>query len=124
MAHGRGLAKVVADCGSLGESTVRKYIEEFCDGVFVVLKPIYMPMTPPSAEQLEAIRANLTARRGVPNVGMVVDGSRIFAFVRTSRGRVRLEHTLAHAHPHTHTRTPTHTQIPSPVHDYKLDERV
>jgi len=77
MAHGRGLAKVVADCGSLGESTVRKYIQEFCDGVFVVLKPIYMPMTPPSAEQFEAIRANFAARRGVPNVGMAVDGTHI-----------------------------------------------
>jgi hypothetical protein len=77
MAHGRALSKVVADCGSLGSSTVRKYMEEFCDGVFAVLKPIYMPSTPPSPEHLAEIRANFAARRGVPGVAMAVDGTHI-----------------------------------------------
>jgi hypothetical protein len=52
-------------------------MEEFCDGVFAVLKPIYMPSTPPSPEHLAEIRANFAARRGVPGVAMAVDGTHI-----------------------------------------------
>jgi hypothetical protein len=37
--------KAAADCASLGESTVKKYVEEFIDGTFVALRPIYMPRT-------------------------------------------------------------------------------
>jgi hypothetical protein len=77
MAHGRALAKVVGDCGSMGESTVRKYMDDFCDGVFAVLQPIYMPRTPPPPERVQEIRANFAARRGVPGVAMAVDGTHI-----------------------------------------------
>ena len=69
--------KAAADCASLGESTVQKYVNEFIDGVILVLRPIYMPNTPPSAHMLDSIRSEFAARRGVPNVAMAVDGSHV-----------------------------------------------
>jgi hypothetical protein len=69
--------KAAADCASLGESTVKKYVDEFIDGAFDALRPIYMPKTPPSSATLTAIRAEFAARRGVPNVAMATDGTHI-----------------------------------------------
>ena len=56
--HGHGDVKAAADAGSVGKSTVRKYLDEFCDGVFKVLRPIYMPSTPPSPEIIQQIRSH------------------------------------------------------------------
>ena len=39
--HGNGDEKAVGDAGSIGQSTVRKYLDVFCQGVNRVLKPIY-----------------------------------------------------------------------------------
>ena len=75
--HGRGDIKAVGDAASLGKSTVLGYIDEFCRGVARVLKPIYMPSTPPSAENLEHIRAQFASRRGIRNVALAIDGSHI-----------------------------------------------
>ena len=75
-AQGTGY-KAAADCASLGESTVQRYVNEFIDGVVAVLRPIYMPQEPPSAEKLAAIRSEFAARRGVPNVALAVDGSHV-----------------------------------------------
>jgi hypothetical protein len=69
--------KAAGDCASLGESTVKKYVDHFIDGTFQVLRPIYMPKTPPSAEKVQAIRKEFAARRGVPNVAMATDGTHV-----------------------------------------------
>ena len=73
----KGDMEAVGDAGHIGRSTVFKYLDEFCDGVFQVLKPIYMPPEPPPPERVQAIRQQFAARRGVANVGMAVDGSHI-----------------------------------------------
>ena len=75
-AQGSGY-KAAADCASLGESTVQRYVNELIDGTLQVLKPIYMPAKPPSPARLAAIRSEFAARRGVPNVAMAVDGSHV-----------------------------------------------
>ena len=69
--------KGAADCASLGESTVMKYVDEFMDGTCNVLRPIYMPGTPPSPASVQAVRSEFAARRGVPNVAMATDGTHI-----------------------------------------------
>jgi|TARA_B110000196_G_scaffold309051_2_gene310302 hypothetical protein len=75
--HGRGDMKAVADAASLGTSTVVQYLDKFCRGVARVLRPIYMPSTPPSPENLKSIRAQFASRRGIQNVAMAIDGSHI-----------------------------------------------
>jgi hypothetical protein len=69
--------KAAADCASMGESTVRNYVNELIDGTLRVLKPIYMPSDPPSRATLDHIRSQFASRRGVPNVAMAVDGSHV-----------------------------------------------
>ena len=54
--------KAAGDCASLGESAVAKYVEEFIDGTFAALRPIYMPRTPPSPSKLAAIRSEFSRR--------------------------------------------------------------
>ena len=76
-AHGKSDAKVVGDVASLGKSTVELYLDQFMKGVLAVLRPIYMPCTPPSAENVEAIRKQFASRRGIANVAMAVDGTHI-----------------------------------------------
>ena len=75
MAHCKGDRKTAGDVASLGKSTVDKYLDEFCRGACTVLKPIFMPSTPPSAESVQRVREGFAGRRGVPNVAMAVDGS-------------------------------------------------
>ena len=69
--------KAAADCASIGETTVRTYVEDFMDGVVRVLRPIYMPPKPPDAASLVAIRSEFASRRGVWNIAMAVDGSHV-----------------------------------------------
>jgi hypothetical protein len=69
--------KAAADCGSIGESTVQKYVNHFIDGTFEKLRPIYMPGTPPSADTVSKVREEFAARRGVPNVAMATDGTHV-----------------------------------------------
>ena len=77
MAHGKGDMKVVGDVASLGRSTVEQYLYAFCTGVLKVLKPIFMPSTPPSPAKLAAIREEFAARQGISNVAMAVDGTHV-----------------------------------------------
>ena len=44
-----GETRVVGDAAGIGASTVELYLEQFCNGVLKVLKPIYMKVTPPSS---------------------------------------------------------------------------
>lgn len=75
--HGRGDMKAIGDAASLGQSTVVLYLDQFCRGVARVLRPIYMPSTPPSPENVENVRKQFASRRGIKNVGLAVDGSHI-----------------------------------------------
>ena len=64
LAHGCCDTDMVGDVASLGASTVELYLKMFCDGVLQVLRPIYMPATPPSEAQLTSIKAEFAKRRG------------------------------------------------------------
>lgn len=75
--HGKGDMKAVADAASIGRSTMLKYLDEFCMGVFRVLKPVYMSSKPPSASMLSSVRSEFAARRGIANVAMATDGTHI-----------------------------------------------
>jgi hypothetical protein len=77
LAHGKGSAKVVGDAAGLGRSTVELYLTQFIAGVLNVLRPIYMPSTPPSPEMIKKIREQFASRRGISNVAMAVDGSHV-----------------------------------------------
>ena len=77
MAHGKGSMKVVGDAASLGESTVRLYLEAFCAGVLAVLRPIYMPATKPTAAHVQRVREQFAYRRGIANVAMACDGTHV-----------------------------------------------
>ena len=77
LAHGCCVAKMVGDVASIGASTVTKYLHQFCSGVLVVLRPIYMPATPPTPAKIAARRAEFGKRRGINNVAMAADGSHV-----------------------------------------------
>ena len=77
LAHGSCATKVVGDVASLGASTVDLYLSQFCKGVLAVLKPIYMPGTPPSELRLQRIRMEFAKRRGIGQVGLAVDGTHL-----------------------------------------------
>mmetsp|Transcript_19881 Transcript_19881/g.50565 ORF Transcript_19881/g.50565 Transcript_19881/m.50565 type:complete len:309 (+) Transcript_19881:49-975(+) len=76
-AHCKGDCKTAGDCASLGRSTVEAYLAEFCNGVIKVLKPIFMPSTPPSPAVLQGVRDEFAARRGISNVAMACDGTHL-----------------------------------------------
>ena len=66
-----------ADCASVGESTVRSWLDMFVDGVLTVLKDRFMPSEPDTPENLERIRQNFAGRRGIGNCVMAVDGTHV-----------------------------------------------
>ena len=84
-AHCKGDRKTAGDVASLGRSTVEAYLAEFCEGVIRVLRPIFMPFSPPSPEVLQGIRREFAARRGISNVAMACDGTHL-----PFRGRARV----------------------------------
>ena len=65
LAHGHGDMNVVADVASIGRATLNVWLDKFCDGCLSVLRPIFMPATPPSVEHLESVRSEFAARRCV-----------------------------------------------------------
>ena len=77
MAHGCCDAERVGDVGSLGKSTIDLYIDEFIEGCIQVLRPIYMPGTPPSPAVLARVRAEFKKRRGLDNIALAVDGTHV-----------------------------------------------
>eukprot|EP00965_Chrysotila_dentata_P230970 6198079-Pleurochrysis_carterae.AAC.2 len=76
LAHGAP-TKVAADVASIGVSTLRKWLQQFCDAVITDVKPEYMPGTPPDAERLADVRAQFASRRGLQNVAMACDGTHV-----------------------------------------------
>ena len=59
-----GRFKVIGDAASVDKTTVRKWMASFCTVVRNILRPIYMPRKPFSAEDLEAIQGQFASRRG------------------------------------------------------------
>ena len=72
-----GPLKVLADAGSLGKSTLKKYLGLFADAVTTRMKPIFMPGKPFADSEREAVRAQFASRRGIKNVVLACDGSHI-----------------------------------------------
>ena len=77
LAHGSCATKVVGDVASIGASTVDLYLSQFCQGVLAVLKPIYMPGTPPSELYIQRVRAEFATRRGIGQVALACDGTHV-----------------------------------------------
>ena len=63
-----GPIKVLADAGSVGEATLRRYLSLFSDAIMVHLKPQYMPGVPFDSQSLSAVQGQFASRRGIPNV--------------------------------------------------------
>ena len=76
LGHG-GPLKVLADAGSVGESSMRRYLVQFASSVIQFLRPVYMPATPFSESDLAAVQGQFASRRGFPGVTLAVDGSHI-----------------------------------------------
>ena len=75
-----GRLKQVADVASQGESSLRRWIGEFCDAVVSEVAPIYMSRKPFTAEERQAISGQFASRRGIRDVLLAVDGSHIHYF--------------------------------------------
>ena len=71
--------KPAADGSGLGESTVRRWMNQFCLGLCSVLAKDYLRTGPPTKDQVQAIRRQFASRRGVPNVALAVDGKLYFS---------------------------------------------
>ena len=69
--------KAAADAASLGEATVRRWIQQFCRLSMKELRQLYMPPGPPSEEHLAAVKSQFASRRGVPDVALACDGSHV-----------------------------------------------
>lgn len=72
--HG-GPLKVLAVACSVGKSTLRGWLEQFSRAIIDVLKPLYMPARPFSAEERAHVESEFAARRGIRNVILACDGS-------------------------------------------------
>ena len=72
-----GPVKVLADAGSVGSSSLRRYLELFADAVIARMKPIYMPGQPYSPSELSAVQDQFASRRGIHNVTLACDGSHV-----------------------------------------------
>jgi len=64
MAHG-GPIKVLADVASIGTSTLRKWLNQFADGMMTRVKPIYMPGKPWDVETLAPTRFRVSIDEGL-----------------------------------------------------------
>ena len=76
LGHG-GPIKVLADAGSVGESSLRRYLGLFALSVIKILGPVYMPATPFSDSERIAVQGQFASRRGIKIASMAVDGSHI-----------------------------------------------
>lgn len=75
-AHG-GPLKVLADAASIGVSTLRRWLYQFCESIIKCVRPHYMPATPFTKEEMLEVRANFAARRGIDNVILAADGTHV-----------------------------------------------
>jgi hypothetical protein len=76
MAQG-GRFKQVGDAASIGKNTVRGWMVAFCQAVMTHVKPIYMPGTPFSPSERQAVNGKFASRRGVQKVALACDGSHV-----------------------------------------------
>jgi hypothetical protein len=79
-AHGGGAGtyfKAAADCASLGESTVERWMGHFCRAILAIMAPIFLLFQPPSSTYIDLCKAAFSARRGFPNVSQAGDGSHV-----------------------------------------------
>ena len=72
-----GSTKVLADVGSIGESTLRRWLGAFARAVMTLLKPIYMPGKPYPESEREAVQDQFASRRGLHRCTLACDGSHI-----------------------------------------------
>ena len=72
-----GPIKPLADACSIGKSTLRKYLDQFADGVRLRIKPIYMPCKPWSESERAAVQGNFASRRGLAPISLACDGSHL-----------------------------------------------
>jgi len=76
LAHG-GSIKVAADVASVGRSTLRAWLVQFCLATHQKLRPIYMPGQPWTEEERTAVASNFASRRNFPNVLLACDGTHV-----------------------------------------------
>jgi hypothetical protein len=72
-----GSIKTAADVASVGESTLRRWLEKFADSCTTHVKPVYMPGKPWDAEERAHVQGQFASRRGIPHVSLACDGSHI-----------------------------------------------
>ena len=72
-----GPVKVKADACSVGTSTLRCYLHDFCDAVIKYVRPQYMPARPFTEADLKAVRSQFAARRNIDIVTLACDGTHI-----------------------------------------------
>lgn len=76
MAHG-GPLQSSADVASVGLSTLRGWMQQFCNSITSHVKPFYMPCKPFGTEERHVVNWNFQSRRNIPNVVLACDGSHI-----------------------------------------------
>ena len=80
LAHGGGAGpyfKAAADCASLGESTVERWMGQFCRAILAIMAPTFLLFQPPSSNYIDLCKAAFSARRGFPNVSQAGDGTHV-----------------------------------------------
>ena len=77
LGHQGGSTKVLADVGSIGESTLRRWLGAFAHAVMTHLKPIYMPGKPFPESEREAVQAQFASRRGLQRCTLACDGTHV-----------------------------------------------
>ena len=81
-----GSTKVLADVGSIGESTLRRWLGAFARAVMTHLKPIYMPGKPFPASERDAVQQQFASRRGLQRCTLACDGSHTPFKPKNNRG--------------------------------------
>ena len=72
-----GPTKVLADAASIGESTLRKWLEQFSDGCAMYVKPVYMPGAPWGDVERGYVQGQFASRRGIGIASLACDGTHI-----------------------------------------------
>ena len=68
-----GRMKPLADACSIGVSTLRRWLTDFCHAIVAVIKPRYMPARPFTPEELAAVESEFAYRRGMRKVVLACD---------------------------------------------------
>lgn len=70
-----GRMKPLADACSIGTSTLRRWLTDFCHAIVAAIKPQYMPARPFTPEERAAVESEFASRRGMRNVVLACDGT-------------------------------------------------